>query len=538
MTVAVWPTTLPEGPTTNYRGGPQDARASFQPERGPTIDRRITTGAAKVFSMTLAPLTRAQLAIFETWFEDETAHGANTFSWRDPLDDTPQLWKFMKADPVYNIDALSDEMVSVSFSLMRYPGTPWFASYLQADSNKPPPLVLDFENGKYGLSGDRKSLNRLITTERASPGTYYDANGVLQTAGDGMPRVDHDPVTNAVRGLLVESEAINLLLRSQEFGTSWTLSGCSATDNDANSPDGTANAEKIVEDTSTGRHGPVQNVTVAASTEYTWSVYAKADERSELLLREDDQDNMSARFNLSTGATSGASGCTSAIEDVGGGWYRCSITGTTAGGQTTFGCDIRMHNGTSSSYTGDGSSGLHVFGAQLEARPHATSYIATTTAAVTRPADTCYLTLGTWFSATEGSIIADGRTLIASEDDSYIARFDDGSSANSIWAMIQSANRSQFRVTVASSVVANIQQGGASSEDESVKIAAAFKANDFASSLEGASVATDSAGAMPTGLTTFRLGASHSTERLDGWVKKIVYYDERLSNTLLESLSA
>ncbi len=40
---------------------------------------------------------------------------------------------------------------------------------------------------------------------RATPATYYDADGVLQTAAVDVPRFDHDPVTLAPLGLLIEA---------------------------------------------------------------------------------------------------------------------------------------------------------------------------------------------------------------------------------------------------------------------------------------------------------------------------------------------
>jgi hypothetical protein len=58
-----------------------------------------------------------------------------------------------------------------------------------------------------------------VTFTRTSVGTYFDSAGVMQTAAANAPRWDYDPVTLALRGLLVEEPRTNLLLNSASLGT-------------------------------------------------------------------------------------------------------------------------------------------------------------------------------------------------------------------------------------------------------------------------------------------------------------------------------
>ena len=58
-----------------------------------------------------------------------------------------------------------------------------------------------------------------VTVTRASVGTYFDASGTIQTAPANTPRWDYDPVTHALRGLLIEEARTNLLLNSAVLGT-------------------------------------------------------------------------------------------------------------------------------------------------------------------------------------------------------------------------------------------------------------------------------------------------------------------------------
>jgi hypothetical protein len=74
----------------------------------------------------------------------------------------------------------------------------------------PPALRLDFVNGVYTPGG----FGSVITFSRASTATYFDASGTLQTADADQPRIDHDPVTLARRGLLIEAARTNLFLNS------------------------------------------------------------------------------------------------------------------------------------------------------------------------------------------------------------------------------------------------------------------------------------------------------------------------------------
>ena len=58
-----------------------------------------------------------------------------------------------------------------------------------------------------------------VTFTRASTGTYFDATGTMQSATTNTPRWDYDPVTHALRGMLIEEARTNLLLNSATLGT-------------------------------------------------------------------------------------------------------------------------------------------------------------------------------------------------------------------------------------------------------------------------------------------------------------------------------
>ena len=62
-------------------------------------------------------------------------------------------------------------------------------------------------------------LAPFVTFTRASTATYFDSAGVMQTAAIDEPRVDYDPDTLELRGLLIEPQRTNLLLNSATLST-------------------------------------------------------------------------------------------------------------------------------------------------------------------------------------------------------------------------------------------------------------------------------------------------------------------------------
>jgi hypothetical protein len=242
-----------------------------------------------------------------------------------------------------------------------------------------------------------ESITTTGSITRSTVGTYFDIAGVMQTAAIDAVRINYDPYTHEFLGLLIENASTNLLFQSQDFdNASWSKTRTTVTANAVLAPDNTTTADKLLEDTTaSSSHFISQNQTLTANLFYILSVYAKAAERSRIVLRVGNSTNWvagtpSVGFDLSTGilfSVSGDSTSSGTIEPVGNGWYRCSIIAqfgtTTASG----GLVINLDNGASITYTGDGTSGAYIWGSQIESGSKISSYIKTTTAAVTRAAD-------------------------------------------------------------------------------------------------------------------------------------------------------
>jgi hypothetical protein len=169
----------------------------------------------------------------------------------------------------------------------------------------------------------------------------------------------------------------NLLTFPSAFdNAAWTKAGATITANATTAPDGLLTADTLVEDTSTGQHRVIQAATVVASTTYAASFYVKANGRTRFEIFDNaSASNTSAIFDLSSGTlvSKGAAAITADIVSVGSGWFRVVVT--TVPAVTTYSPTIRLiSSGTTISYTGDGASGIFLWGAQLEAGSTASAF--------------------------------------------------------------------------------------------------------------------------------------------------------------------
>jgi hypothetical protein len=182
----------------------------------------------------------------------------------------------------------------------------------------------------------------------------------------------------------------NLLGFSEAFDNAgWTKSSTSVvTGAQANPVNGLFNAQKMMENTGGGTHRVQQGFTSVTGVTYTFSCYAKAAERTWVYLY-DDMANGYAFFNLANGTvgTVAAGWSSASITSVGNGWYRVSATVTEAAG--ALGNQL-IGLGTADNtfnYTGDGNSGVYIYGAQLSNSASLDPYVPTPGAA---PSSTAY----------------------------------------------------------------------------------------------------------------------------------------------------
>jgi hypothetical protein len=378
-----------------------------------------------------------------------------------------------------------------------------------------------------------------ITFTRASDATYFDADGVLQTAANDTPRFDHDPATGASRGLLIEEARTNTIIQSEDLSTTWAATGITVTTNQTTAPDGTSNAD-LIETTLTNVAHNVSNTQTFVAGAYTFSVFAKYEDHQWITLRIGvGGDTKFATFDIQNAVTGTATaGVTHSIISVGGGWYRLVMTATlaTAGSQ---GALIILNDAddlNNTAYTGTGT-GLYLWGAQLEEGAFPTSYIPTTTAAATRATEVAEITsISSFYNQSEGTIFAEGSVQTSLNLPALVSI--DNSTADERLQLRRNDTSSQGFFTVADGGVAQagIQTGSWTTSSQVVKMAAAYKVDDFAASFGGGAAATDTSGTIPTP-TRLQIGRGISAAVANSHIRKIAYWPRRLSNTLLEQLT-
>ena len=404
-----------------------------------------------------------------------------------------------------------------------------------------PVLQLDFANSRF--------VDSRIAVTRASGATYTTPAGLQATAGNNVLRVDYDPATLACSGALLEPASTNLLLWSNKISNAaWSKGGTTVTANATLALDGTLTADKLVEDTSTGLHVLYQGSTSAvASTPYTATIKAKAGERYNLQINLDDgsSSGLAVSADLSNGtintpASYGtASGATASISlPDSNGDYKITLSGT----PLTSGVAVRLvaylkNNSNAQSYTGDGTSGLHILSAQIEPGLVSTSDIPTTTTALTRAADVALLSgsnFTSWFNPVEFSAVCS--FVISPLAQASFICFSDGTTGNYV-CIASSGTSLSVLVYSGSSLSANLSLGSVTA-GSLCKVALACKANDFSASLNGATCITDTSGAMPVGLSRLNIGSGVFSDNPPASAIAGVWgYSKRLSNANLQALS-
>jgi hypothetical protein len=365
---------------------------------------------------------------------------------------------------------------------------------------------------------------------------------VLQTAASGAARFDHDPVTGESKGLLIEEQRTNLFTYSEDFSNSaWQKQRTSVDSNTIIAPDGTLTGDKLVESTDGSSHFVGQNITGTADT-YTFSIYAKAGERDWIAVRLWDGSSYAgfAYFNLANGTIGTITSGTATITSIGNGWYRCSVSGllTTASNCGAYPAVAFEDNNVA--YTGDGYSGVYIWGAQVEEGEFPTSYIPTSGSQVTRLADEASMTgtnFSDWYRQDEGTLYAD---YSVSHDTVNFGTcpftIKDSGSTNAITmqrGFSASYTNSFVRLNdTNTSMIAKTT----TTPSGNYKHTNAYAVDDFAAAFNGDLLGTDTSGVLPV-VDRMLIGGNRATVFSSQTIKKLAYYPARLTNAEIVALT-
>ena len=431
--------------------------------------------------------------------------------------------------------------------------------------SNPDKLALDLQFAADKTLTARKGPTPAFT--RGSSGTFVGSNGLIQSAGNNGPRFDHDPVSLACKGLLIEESRTNNSYNSNLLtSASWPLTGATIATSDT-APDGSS-AFEITETLAVSGHN-IANTGGATSTPaasitsgvtYTLSVFAKKSVGSIDWIQLTGTGlqfgtAQYANFNLATGAIGNYTGVTSGtvpkMEQFPNGWWRCSmtLTATATGSGNTIPVQFTNNTNTTTrgpSYLGSTANKVKVAMAQFEAGSFATSYIPNVgSSGVIRSADVCSIT-GSDFSGMynqpEGTLFADVTPQTGPQIVPVLTvnttTFNQSHTIFKGDAIFNAAGRRWGASTNLTSV--NVQSMIATSTDvatTSSRLAYAYKLNDMALAASGSLVGTDTSGTMPSP-TAMHIGMRDAALQINGHLASIRYFKKRLSNAKLASLTA
>ena len=364
---------------------------------------------------------------------------------------------------------------------------------------------------------------------------------VLQTAASNQARFDHDPVAKTSLGLLIEQQSTNLILQSQSYNTSWTLTNATLTSGANIAPDGTQTAFNLVDSTATGLQAISQTVTKAASAiAYTDAQYFKANTRTYSWMQLSDGAGNGAivYFNLSTGAISTAvagvgtafTALSATINPVGNGWYRCTLSATSNTATSIVKQFGSSTNGTSNSFTGNGYSGIYIWGAQLEALAFPTSYIPTVASQVTRSADAANIAgsnLSPFWNIGQGSLYT--------EFNSVALAYGVGLFENQLGSNIAYSNGANVLICYDGANFGTYQSSLVNNTFYKIAISMTPTLNLLCGSGNTPTSMTTNGSFLNT--TTLKIGFEYYGRYVNGHIKKLSYYPVAVTSSQLQSLT-
>ena len=382
---------------------------------------------------------------------------------------------------------------------------------------------------------------------RNTVATRINKDGLIETVAVGKSRLNYpliDGVVNGCPSVLLEPTRSNLITKSEDIEGFSQKTNVTITNNQTTSPDGNINASNVIPINVNNIH-QIQNTPISfiSGADYTVSAFVKANGynyfsikfASTLGVFSDDL----AWFNVSNGTTGTISPNIddTSIEDYGNGWYKITATqqaNATGNGKIFLGISNADNTPI---FLGNGSSGIYIWGYQVEQGSYATSYIPTSGSAVTRVADTANgAGDASTFNDSEGVLYVETSAL---SNDLSERRFglSDGTSSNVVRVGYTSISNRIIAVIYNGSNQAVMTYTSPDITQNS-KIAVKYKANDFALWVDGVKRSTDTSGSVFTANTLNSLdfnigGGSHFYSE----TKDVRVYNTALTDAELQTLT-
>ena len=408
-----------------------------------------------------------------------------------------------------------------------------------------PRMALDFTTA---------SLDSRVTVTRAlNTATRFNSSGYLETVNANLPRFDFNPSTLVCRGLLIEESRENITSYSNAFTTApWQTAGTVTSAQNITGPDNVANSAWTLTDNDAASIcsfyralGVVDN-----SAAYSFSVFIKKTSGATTfpalninILGGSVGVLAAYALNTNTGVATAASSnetpSSAVVQDAGGFWRFCISTANNSTGNYVvyYGMSPAVNTNGGSTFVASTTGSAVFYGAQLEVGAFATSYIPTTTTSLTRNADVVGMTgtnFSDWYSSTTGSMLAewDIPNITGTKCAYYLTN---AAETERIRLHASLSNINRYTIT---SSGASIVFDTAAATTGVTKSVVGFKASDYAVSFNGAAVATNTTLAtVPTTPNQLQIGRDGASSYLNGWMRRVAYWPQRLINSEVQSFA-
>lgn len=546
-----WPADLPQSLRLGFTDTRRDGTIRTAMDAGPEkVRRRYSNTSRRLDAVTLL-LTGEQRMILEDFYLYDTAEGSLSFTFTDPNNLASCECRFIGPPTYQTVAGAPDRYDQLHRATMRLE---------LLDSSPYGAIAGPFINRVLGDGGTlmksrvetdqeiRENIDGTIS-RNASFACYTEFGGYkagkiysqLPTSGAGdlvmgrsgtkrvlgsagllveyaanVPAYEFN-LDGTYRGVVIEPAASNIIQQSETFSNAyWSKVASTISANTAVAPDGATTADSLVPDVTSNQHR-LDVTSTSTAADHTFSVWAKPNGYNFISLR---AGALGCAFNLTTGANGTTTGgATARAVQFPNGWWRFSISGSLGASAI---CRINVENALSigTSFTGNGTSSILIWGAQLETGLSATSYIPTVSATANRVAD---------------DITKTGVSAIIGQSQGYIAaQFEVRSTGTdrTVYTVYEDANNHiTLRVDTSRQLVGEVVSGGVTQATftssvlaENTKYAAvlSYSAGAVLLSLNGAQVgATDTSATIPA---TSKLGAGISRngdQRLNGRLRLV-----------------
>ena len=379
---------------------------------------------------------------------------------------------------------------------------------------------------------------------RATTATRINSSGLIEEMAINVPRLNYpliDGVVNGCPSLLLEPQSTNLFTYSEDFSQSaWSKFRLSVSTDSIISPDGNSNTYEITEDSTNNSH-VLRQYFGSLNTDYSFSFFVKSKSGDRYIELDLGNTTKKSIFDIENGIIISDTTNNAKITSLYNDWYKISISDTVLLNENSY--DIRLVDKSSGSdtYLGNGTSGVYIYGAQLEQGSYPTSYIPTTTSAVTRSAETANGSGdATTFNDSEGVLMAEISALYEDGNHRYIS-LSDGTANNRLIIRYKSGGNNQIGVFCK---VGGVTQFNAlnSMTDITInaKVILKYKLNDYALWVNGFEVGTDTSANVPSANTLNQLKFEDATNGANfyGNTKQVQYYNSVLTDSELEKISS